>query len=120
MNIEDYTIDTSAFAGLGNAATTASISFSDFANEVSNMVLQLTDNGVTIFDNDGNPVIHYKNYETIWEFLQPFEHVKVVFDNGMQIVDESEVDLYEDSEPASDKEIEELLGIQRGDKVSSL
>lgn len=112
MNIEDYTIDASAFAGLGNAATTASISFSDFANEVSNMVLQLTDNGVTIFDNDGNPVIHYKNYETIWEFLQPFEHVKVVFDNGIQITDESEVDYVGDLEPATDEEIKTLIGIK--------
>ena len=106
MNIEDYTIDASAFAGLGNAATTASISFSDFANEVSNMVLQLTDNGVTIFDNDGNPVIHYKNYETIWESLQPFEHVKVVFENGIQIIDESEIDLREDIEAASEEELD--------------
>lgn len=112
MNIEDYTIDASAFAGLGNAATTASISFSDFANEVSNMVLQLTDNGVTIFDNDGDPVIHYKNYETIRESLQPFEHVKVVFDNGIQIVDESEPDYAEDYDTATDEEIEALIGIE--------
>ena len=83
MNIGDYTIDTSAF--------------------------ELSENGVTIFDNNGNPIIHYKNHEFIGDFLQAPRQIKVVFDNGVQIIDESEVDLYEDSEPASDKEIEELL-----------
>lgn len=118
MNIEDYTIDASAFAGLGNAATTASISFSDFANEVSNMVLQLTDNGVTIFDNDGNPVIHYKNYETIWESLQPFEHVKVVFDTHEDgdYIEYGRENIWEafewDIDVATDEEIKDLLEVK--------
>lgn len=68
MNIEDYTIDTSAFAGLGNAATTASINLSNFADAISNTIFKLSDNGVTIFDNNGNSIIHLPG------------QIKVVFD----------------------------------------
>ena len=80
MNIGDYTIDTSAF--------------------------ELSENGVTIFDNNGNPIIHYKNHEFIGDFLQPPRQIKVVFDNGIQITFD------EESEPASDAELKELLGIK--------
>lgn len=79
MNIEDYTIDTSAF--------------------------ELSENGVTIFDNNGNPIIHYKNHEFIGDFLQAPRQIKVVFDNGMQIVDESKAGLCEDIEAASEEEL---------------
>ena len=86
MNIGDYTIDTSAF--------------------------ELSENGVTIFDNNGNPIIHYKNHEFIGDFLQPPRQIKVVFDNGgMQMTDESDHDYTEDYEAATDEEIEALIGI---------
>ena len=94
MNIEDYTIDTSAFAGLGNAATTASINLSNFADAISNTIFKLSDNGVTIFDNNGNSIIHLPG------------QIKVVFDNGMQIIDESKAGLYEDIEAASEEELD--------------
>ena len=86
MNIGDYTIDTSAF--------------------------ELSENGVTIFDNNGNPIIHYKNHEFIGDFLQAPRQIKVVFDNGIQITDESEVDYAGDLEPATDEEIKTLIGIK--------
>lgn len=86
MNIGDYTIDTSA--------------------------IELSENGVTIFDNNGNPIIHYKNHEFIGDFLQPPRQIKVVFDNGIQITDESEVDYAGDLEPATDEEIKTLIGIK--------
>lgn len=86
MNIGDYTIDTSAF--------------------------ELSENGVTIFDNNGNPIIHYKNHEFIGDFLQAPRQIKVVFDNGgMQMIDESDHDYTEDYEAATDEEIEALIGI---------
>lgn len=86
MNIGDYTIDTSAF--------------------------ELSENGVTIFDNNGNPIIHYKNHEFIGDFLQAPRQIKVVFDNGgMQMTDESDHDYTEDYEAATDEEIEALIGI---------
>lgn len=39
------------------------------------------------------------------------EPIKVVFDNGIQIVDESEPDYAEDYDTATDEEIEALIGI---------
>lgn len=100
MNIEDYTIDTSAFAGFGNAATAASINLSNFADEISNTIFKLSDNGVTVFDNNGNLIIRLPG------------QIKVVFDNGIQITDESEVDYVGDLEPATDEEIKTLIGIK--------
>lgn len=40
------------------------------------------------------------------------EPIKVVFDNGIQITDESEVDYAGDLEPATDEEIKTLIGIK--------
>lgn len=40
------------------------------------------------------------------------EPIKVVFDNGIQIIDESEVDYVGDLEPATDEEIKTLIGIK--------
>lgn len=40
------------------------------------------------------------------------EPIKVVFDNGIQITDESEVDYVGDLEPATDEEIKTLIGIK--------
>lgn len=100
MNIEDYTIDTSAFAGFGNAATAASINLSNFADEISNTIFKLSDNGVTVFDNNGNLIIRLPG------------QIKVVFDNGgMQMTDKSDHDYTEDYEAATDEEIEALIGI---------
>lgn len=100
MNIEDYTIDTSAFAGFGNAATAASINLSNFADEISNTIFKLSDNGVTVFDNNGNLIIRLPG------------QIKVVFDNGIRIIDESEVDYVGGLEPATDEEIKTLIGIK--------
>lgn len=40
------------------------------------------------------------------------EPIKVVFDNGIQIIDKSEVDHVGDLEPATDEEIKTLIGIK--------
>ena len=40
------------------------------------------------------------------------EPIKVVFDNGIQITDESEVDYVGDLDPATDEEIKTLIGIK--------
>lgn len=42
----------------------------------------------------------------------PGGFIKVVFDNGIQITDESEVDYAGDLEPATDEEIKTLIGIK--------
>ena len=106
MNIEDYTIDTSAFAGFGNAATTASINLSNFADAISNTIFKLSDNGVTIFDNNGNPIIHSPG------------QIKVVFDTHedgdcVEYGRENIWGVFEwDIDVATDEEIKDLLEVK--------
>lgn len=92
MNIGDYTIDTSAF--------------------------ELSENGVTIFDNNGNPIIHYKNHEFIGDFLQAPRQIKVVFDTHEDgdCVEYGKENLWGafewDIDVATDEEIKDLLGVR--------
>ena len=79
MNIEDYAIDDSAFAELINAVKTSS--------------------------DDGNILFHIDNAGSIWVIPTTEKPIKVVFDNGMQIVDESKAGLCEDIEAASEEEL---------------
>lgn len=51
------------------------------------------------------PIFEYTVYD------DDTREMKVVFDNGIQIVDESEPDYAEDYDTATDEEIEALIGI---------
>ena len=79
MSIEDYAIDDSAFAELINAVKTS---------------------------NDGNILFHTDNAGSIWVIPTTEKPIKVVFDNGIQIVDESKAGLCEDIEAASEEELD--------------
>jgi hypothetical protein len=111
MNIEDYTIDASAFAGLINAVKASSDSLESFNGAVTNAIYELTNNGVNVFGNDGNILFHTDDAGSIWVIPTTEKPIKVVFDNGIQIVDESEPDYAEDYDTATDEEIEALIGI---------
>lgn len=112
MNIEDYTIDASAFAGLGNAATTASIDFSSFVEEVSHISSNFMGSGVEVFRSGGSLIVYDKSGRSFYLIPDVEKPMKVVFDNGIQITDESEVDYVGDLEPATDEEIKTLIGIK--------
>lgn len=106
MNIEDYTIDASAFEGLSNAATTASINFSNFADKISYINRELIGIGVNVFRSDGSLILYDENGRSFWEIPDVEKPIKIVFDNnGIRIIDESEVDLCEDIEVASEEEL---------------
>jgi hypothetical protein len=106
MNIEDYTIDASAFAGLGNAATTASIDFSSFVEEVSHISSNFMGSGVEVFRSGGSLIVYDKSGRIFYLIPDVEKPMKVVFDNGMQIVDESKAGLCEDIEAASEEELD--------------
>lgn len=112
MNIEDYAIDDSAFAELINAVKASSDSLESFNGAVTNAIYELTNNGVNVFGNDGNILFHTDNAGSIWVIPTTEKPIKVVFDNGIQITDESEVDYVGDLEPATDEEIKTLIGIK--------
>ena len=105
MNIEDYAIDDSAFAELINAAKASSDSLENFNGAVTNAIYELTNNGVNVFGDDGNILFHTDNAGSIWVIPTTEKPIKVVFDNGMQIVDESKAGLCEDIEAASEEEL---------------
>ena len=106
MNIEDYTIDASAFAGLGNAATTASIDFSSFVEEVSHISSNFMGSDVEVFRSGGSLIVYDKSGRIFYLIPDVEKPMKVVFDNGIQITFDEEF------EPASDAELKELLGIK--------
>ena len=112
MNIEDYAIDDSAFAELINAVKASSVSLESFNGAVTNAIYELTNNGVNVFGNDRNILFHTDNAGSIWVIPTTEKPIKVVFDNGIQITDESEVDYVGDLEPATDEEIKTLIGIK--------
>lgn len=112
MSIEDYAIDDSAFAELINAVKTSSDSLESFNGAVTNVIYELMNNGVNVFGNDGNILFHTDNAGSIWVIPTTEKPIKVVFDNGIQITYESEVDYVGDLEPATDEEIKTLIGIK--------
>lgn len=112
MSIEDYAIDDPAFAELINAVKASSDSLESFNGAVTNAIYELTNNGVNVFGNDGNILFHTDDAGSIWVIPTTEKPIKVVFDNGIQIIDKSEVDHVGDLEPATDEEIKTLIGIK--------
>ena len=106
MNIEDYTIDASAFEGLSNAETIESVNFSNFADKISYIDRELIGSGVNIFRSDGSLMLYDENSRSFWIIPDVEKPIKIVFDNnGIRIMDESEVDLCKDIEVASEEEL---------------
>ena len=118
MNIEDYTIDASAFAGLGNAATTASIDFSSFVEEVSHISSNFMGSGVEVFRSGGSLIVYDKSGRSFYLIPDVEKPMKVVFDTHedgdcVEYGRENIWGVFEwDIDVATDEEIKDLLEVK--------
>lgn len=118
MNIEDYTIDDSAFAELINAVKASSDSLESFNGAVTNAIYELTNNGVNVFGNDGNILFHTDNAGSIWVIPTTEKPIKVVFDTHedgdcVEYGRENICGVFEwDIDVATDEEIKDLLEVK--------